>query len=323
VKMSYGSFNNPFDTPDSNPRASSSNPFGETPPPKSSEIAFKAEDIFGKASPAPPTQQVVSNTQSQSFENVPISEERPSDRKSTPLNSAYERIDPEPSESPTPEREQLLTENEATSEPTSEQQGKPVYHIWNVQYYSGAFNVTTLDVFYRIMLTLMPWRRKFFLEVEDNPDFYGPFWISATLIFAVTAASNMNSFYKSFNTAWDYNMSKVIAATSTIVGYTVALPIILWFVLHYLGSPKKLLILLCLYGYAVFVFIPAAFISIIPTDIAKWTVMLFGSGLSGIFLINNIYGSMESLSIVRTVIVIAVMLACHVVLTLMLILYFF
>ena len=60
--------------------------------------------------------------------------------------------------------------------------------------FAQMFNVDTTDVAARLKHALLPFASTSMFEVlGDNPDMYGPFWIAATLVFVIGAASNWNS----------------------------------------------------------------------------------------------------------------------------------
>ena len=84
------------------------------------------------------------------------------------------------------------------------------YHVWNIAYYRGYFNVDTIEVGNRILRSVAPYSMSFFDSVKENPDLYvdwlhqqpsyfsmlryGPFWIATTLIFVMAASANFASY---------------------------------------------------------------------------------------------------------------------------------
>eukprot|EP00658_Telonema_sp_P-2_P004379 TRINITY_DN1163_c0_g1_i2.p1 TRINITY_DN1163_c0_g1~~TRINITY_DN1163_c0_g1_i2.p1 ORF type:complete len:162 (-),score=30.98 TRINITY_DN1163_c0_g1_i2:899-1384(-) len=65
---------------------------------------------------------------------------------------------------------------------------------FSVEFYRQYFDVDTDQVQSRIMKALKPMSSSFIDEVGPNPDLYGPFWISATLVFVTAAAGNLASY---------------------------------------------------------------------------------------------------------------------------------
>ncbi|XP_042104216.1 protein YIPF1 isoform X1 [Ovis aries] len=68
--------------------------------------------------------------------------------------------------------------------------------FWTFEYYQTFFDVDTHQVFDRIKGSLLPIPGKNFvrLYIRSNPDLYGPFWICATLVFAVAISGNLSNF---------------------------------------------------------------------------------------------------------------------------------
>lgn len=55
-----------------------------------------------------------------------------------------------------------------------------------------------------------------------------------------------------------YDFTHVTYACAVVYGYVAGLPTVMWLGFKYLGAPISLLTLLCLYGYSMVPFIPAA-----------------------------------------------------------------
>lgn len=133
-------------------------------------------------------------------------------------------------------------------------------------FYKSLFNVDTVDVTARLKLALYPFVPAHFLTtIGPNPDMYGPLWVCATLVFVIGASSNLASWVNFKPTEmvslWHYDFTRVTAAMFTIYGWALGAPLVLFALLQYVGvaSPALGLInLLCVYGYSVAVFIPAA-----------------------------------------------------------------
>lgn len=81
---------------------------------------------------------------------------------------------------------------------------------WGQSLIAQYFNVTTEDVVSRITWSIMPFRSSSgdtYMErfIRNNPDIYGPFWISVSLIFSIAIFGNLSSYMKSIeqsNTQW-------------------------------------------------------------------------------------------------------------------------
>ena len=85
-----------------------------------------------------------------------------------------------------------------------------------LQPFQPLFDVDTLQVLNRIKSSLLPRPKGAFFElVTPNPDLYGPFWISTTLVFAMAMTGNLASFVAFVPDAahpkWTYNFNQVRA----------------------------------------------------------------------------------------------------------------
>ncbi|KAL6049122.1 Yip1 domain-containing protein [Balamuthia mandrillaris] len=162
------------------------------------------------------------------------------------------------------------------------------YRFWNIEYYSGYFNVDTKEVGSRILRSFLPFSVRFFDSVENNPDLYGLFWVSTTLIFVMAAASNFSDWLEMRN-EFHYDFRRVSVGAAVIYSYVVIVPILLWLVFRWLRVQLSLLQILCIYGYAMFVFIPAAAVCILPFEWLRWLTVGLAVGLSLVFLLMNFF----------------------------------
>ena len=56
----------------------------------------------------------------------------------------------------------------------------------------------------------------------------------------------------------EYDFEAVVSVATLVYGFTAAVPALLWFLFRQLEQPVKFITLLCLYGYALFIFVPAS-----------------------------------------------------------------
>ncbi|KAI9002297.1 Yip1-domain-containing protein [Gaertneriomyces semiglobifer] len=161
--------------------------------------------------------------------------------------------------------------------------------FWTVEYYQKYFNVNTTDVGQRILATLIP-RQRFTDALGSNPDLYGPFWISTTVIFSLFVTSSVaGSIAAVFsNRPFEYDMRLLSFAVGTVYIYVVALPLLLWGILKYFKGPANLLELLNMYGYGLSVWIPVSFLCVSPSDIIRWVLVAVAFALSVLFKVRTI-----------------------------------
>jgi hypothetical protein len=149
---------------------------------------------------------------------------------------------------------------------------------FSVVAYRPYFNVDTVDVLERIKDSLFPYQSDFVEKTSHNPDMYGPFWICSTLVFVTAALGNFAAYLAHKTSAgggeaWHYDINKVTYAAIMFYGYVGVIPLGLYFLLKYLGVTSGLVQLWCLYGYSLFVFIPAS-VNYLPPESFNLQVLL-------------------------------------------------
>lgn len=129
-----------------------------------------------------------------------------------------------------------------------------------------------------------------------NPDLYGPFWVTLTLIFTIGISGNLARFFQHDHTSdfiWHYNFHLVSYASTCLIMYVCIMPLAIWSVLKWsineinedidldiesvrenfllisvlhllISRPRQapyvpsLLSIVCLYGYSLSVYVPVA-----------------------------------------------------------------
>ncbi|RLN44074.1 hypothetical protein BBJ29_005295 [Phytophthora kernoviae] len=187
---------------------------------------------------------------------------------------------------------------------------------FTLAYYQPLFDVDTTDVQLRLMRALVPFKKEpTFAELAlKAPDAYGPFWLSTTLIFCLASCSNAASFldYEGDMNEWSYDFSRLASACTLVEIFLLGLPTLIWLVGKYFQVPMTLLFLVCLYGYSMIMFIPAAIFCVFPADAVDWVVLLLAMSWSLFFLLNNLWSVIaEHLTKEKMLPVLAVISASH------------
>jgi len=167
--------------------------------------------------------------------------------------------------------------------------------IWSLEYYAKFFDVDTQQVVDRCLKSLYPIDN--FSEVlGSNPDLYGPFWISTTVIFALFVTSNMAGSLaaKVDGSAYFYNFRLLSYAVFVIYLYAFGCPLLVWGATKYYGCQPRLLEIIDLYGYGLTVWIPVSILCVIPSDIFRWILVCVAFGISAYFLSKNMYAIVSS-----------------------------
>ncbi|XP_022146040.1 protein YIPF1 homolog [Momordica charantia] len=167
---------------------------------------------------------------------------------------------------------------------------------FSVSSYKQYFDVDTSDVLERIKDSLFPFRGTFNERTADTPDLYGPFWICTTLIFVAASIGTFVTYlaHKLQNKDWNYDINVVTWSAGLFYGYVTIVPVGLYLVLKYFSVPSGLVQLLCLYGYSLFVFIPALCLSVIPLEIFRWVIAGVAGFMSATFVALNLRAHIKS-----------------------------
>lgn len=160
--------------------------------------------------------------------------------------------------------------------------------------------------------------------IQSRPDFYGPFWVSTTIIFAVAIFSNIASFIQNQSRVsqvnlphngnisdlelsmmasaekqsaeWHYSMDELNTTASVITSYVTLMPTFLWFLFWFRGCTKyyTLTETICAYGYSLSIFIPLAALLMIQALFFRYLVIVLASLLSGLVLVMSFLPVIQS-----------------------------
>ncbi|KAL9235045.1 hypothetical protein vseg_009845 [Gypsophila vaccaria] len=170
------------------------------------------------------------------------------------------------------------------------------FSAFSVAAYKPYFDVDTSDVLERIKESLLPWKGSFTELTSSNPDLYGPFWICTTLIFIAASIGTFVTYvsHKLQSKDWNYDISMVTWSAGLFYGYVTLVPLCLYVVLKYFSAPSGFVQLLCLYGYSLFVFIPALCLSVVPLEIFRWVIAGVAGFMSASFVALNLKAHIAS-----------------------------
>ncbi|KAL6497075.1 hypothetical protein OROGR_029004 [Orobanche gracilis] len=170
------------------------------------------------------------------------------------------------------------------------------FRSFTVAAYRPYFDVDTSDVLERIKDSLFPFSGSFSEKTAGNPDLYGPFWICTTLIFVAASIGTFVTYiaHKLQKKEWDYDINLVTWSAGLFYGYVTLVPLALYIILKYFSAPSGLVQLLCLYGYSLFIFIPALCLSVIPQEIVRWVIAGVAGFMSASFVALNLRNHIKS-----------------------------
>lgn len=221
------------------------------------------------------------------------------------------------------ENESDITTDDQTKLLSEEKTSAP---FWTFEYYQTFFDVDTLEVRERIFGSILPWRGKNFvrLHIRNNPDLYGPFWICATLVFAIAISGNISTFLKHRGDPhYKYvpEFRKVTMAATAIYSYAWFVPLALWGFLSWRNNKimnsvsYSFLEIVCVYGYSLSIYIPAVVLWIIPSEGMRWISIVGALCLSGSVLVMTFWPAIRddkprvALAVVVTIVALHVLLA--------------
>ncbi|XP_073026538.1 uncharacterized protein [Primulina eburnea] len=170
------------------------------------------------------------------------------------------------------------------------------FQSFTIAAYRPYFDVDTSDVLERMKYSLFPFNGSFNEKTANQPDLYGPFWICTTLIFVAASIGTFVTYltHKLQKKEWDYDINLVTWSAGLFYGYVTIVPLLLYIVLKYFSAPSGLAQLLCLYGYSLFVFIPALCLSVVPYEIFRWIVAGIAGFMSATFVAINLRNHIKS-----------------------------
>ncbi|XP_076955802.1 uncharacterized protein LOC143630765 [Bidens hawaiensis] len=164
------------------------------------------------------------------------------------------------------------------------------FKMFTIAAYRPYFEVDTSDVLERIKDSLLPFNGSFNEKTASNPDLYGPFWICTTLIFVAASIGTFVTYlsHKLQHKEWNYDINLVTWSAGVFYGYVLVVPLCLYVILKYFSAPSTLVQLFCLYGYSLFVFIPAMCLSVIPDEMFRWVITGVAGIMSALFVALNL-----------------------------------
>ncbi|KRY17424.1 Protein YIPF1 [Trichinella patagoniensis] len=187
--------------------------------------------------------------------------------------------------------------------------------FWSIDYYRQLFDVDTDKVIHRLLYSMVPRLNSNYVtqNIRPNPDLYGPFWISLTLLFT-TAISNQlgNLFAFDVNrTHGVVNFRMITLLAGVVFFYVFMFPLLLlvfsWW--RKVTDMYTLVEVICAYGYSLTIYIPITLLWAIRIDWLRWILAFFGLFLSGSVLVISLwpvvrkYKYMISLGITGSVII--------------------
>jgi len=164
------------------------------------------------------------------------------------------------------------------------------YNFWKPSFYQPYFDVDTKDVFMRCGAGLVPIGKPFFERVQGNPDLYGPFWVTTTVLFLLAIASNFAEYIAYWQSGaaahWEYDFYKISVGAGVFYGFLILVPLLIWVLQRFVVKANLALIqIYCVYGYSLTAFLVATPFCIAPYEWVRYLVIIIACILSCVCLI--------------------------------------
>ncbi|KTG41991.1 hypothetical protein cypCar_00029420, partial [Cyprinus carpio] len=229
-----------------------------------------------------------------------------------------------------------LSEDEDSRQESSELLGgeKQTGGFWTFEYYQSFFNVDTMQVLDRIKGSVIPLPGRNFVKhhIRNNPDLYGPFWICVTLVFSVAISGDLYTFLiRMGDPGYHYRpqFNRVSIAAVTVFLYAWLVPLGVWGFLTWRQSVERhisgytFLETVCVYGYSLFIYIPASILWMIPVYWLEWLLIVVAMVISGSVLVMTFWPAIRDDTKLTAFATMAVIVSLHALLAVGFKLYFF
>jgi len=164
----------------------------------------------------------------------------------------------------------------------------------DIMYLQSFCNVTTSDVVRRMAAAILPFKS---LRADSDthgwrqPDAYGPFWITTTVVLLVFVTANIDTLLGNAGRQTDYVFFVVVAGVvyGCLIGVPILISLLLYAMTRNSSSPfSNFRLLASLYGYSFIVFVPIAFLCLVPLQLVKWLAISIGWAISVAFIWRNL-----------------------------------
>ena len=154
------------------------------------------------------------------------------------------------------------------------------------------FDLNTTDVRRRLIYSFIPFNSEFYEIAKTTPDLYGPFWILTTIAFLIACACVVST----MNDTTIKEFQEVFPIAGTVVySFGFIMSLIAYLCLMLIGEPCSIVSCICLYGYALSVFIPALIVCCFKFELARWILLIYAGLASSFFLIVNLQKATQRL----------------------------
>ena len=201
---------------------------------------------------------------------------------------------------------------------------------WSFAYYQEFFDIDTSTVLGRVKGSMIPLPKYNFNSnyIKGKPDIYGPFWICATVVVCFGVCGNLATFIHNLsNPGYTYTSQFHLLPIAALIIYSYGFffPLLVKVILWWRKAAKDLAMshIICIYGYSLFIFIPASILFIIPNEVFVWIVLSIAICLSGCVIVMSMWSAFADDSKKFSVLLMFFLFGAHVTIMIILRFYFF
>lgn len=222
-----------------------------------------------------------------------------------------------------PKAESDYSDYEEEEEP--EKNSIPLCGFCSVRYYQQFFDTTTDEVLKKVLFALtVVFYKKFNELTENRVDFYGPFWIYATIVFALAVSQNLYSYLtKPMGAGFEYTIGYVPNAFMIVYVFGIFMPVFFNVIIRAFGGYIGYFKVVSIYGYSQCINILMMILCAYPKHSAQNFFIIWGAVQSSAFLFLCLNKELEKYKGNLKYIAICTMAGCQVVLVIIYKNYFF
>lgn len=224
---------------------------------------------------------------------------------------------------PKDQKDDDLSDEEPEDEPV--ESGIPLCGFFSLRYYQQFFNTDTKEVLQKVIFALTVVFYKKFNELSDRRiDFYGPFWIYATIVFTLAVSQNFYSFLtKPIDQGFEYTIGYVPNAFMIVYVFGIFMPIFFNLIIRAFGGYIGYFKVVSIYGYSQCINVLMMLLCAYPKHSAQNFFIIWGAVHSSAFLFLCLNKELEQYKGNLKYIAVCTMAGCQIVLVVIYKNYFF
>ncbi|KAL0234783.1 hypothetical protein PCE1_001819 [Barthelona sp. PCE] len=190
------------------------------------------------------------------------------------------------------------------------------YPCYSLKRYRGNFDIDTKGFLQRIVSSIVPKVNSPVTgKMRENPDFYGPIWITVTLIFVVALCNNLIAYYETYTSGKEFafKWSQMSTCGGIFLGYGLLMPAIFWLVSQgFMTNVPTLKFLYCVYGYSLIAYLPIFVLFVFTSNTVRTVLIVLVAAFTAFSLFTRLWSQYKDSK--TAVILLIVFMGIHAVL---------